>query len=112
MRIWNHTENGDMELSLIRCERCQESTSASGDGMSRLREFIQITIDAGPDAQYFVAGESLVADLCERCAHELLSPCIRRIRSATGEIDFPFLNLDEMGIDAPDDDSCSEPKKL
>lgn len=110
MRIWTENENGSLELSAMRCERCKQSTSMHDPegGLSKMREFIQITIDAGPDARYFEPGESLVADLCEGCAHELLSPCLRRVRTASGEIEFPFLDLSEMGIDLPDEEPPPE----
>lgn len=105
MKIWSQSEDGSMCLA-ARCDRCHHTVSASGreDSIDEIQEFVHIEVSAGPGAAHFTKGDVLVADLCERCAHELLAPCLRRVQSASGEIDFPFIKIDELfGQDSDDD---------
>lgn len=109
MRIWSELLDGSMGVSAVRCDRCGHAVSIhrSEDDVREMQRFVKIDIKAGAGASYFTAGDTLAADLCERCAHELLASCLRTVSSTSGEIDFPFVNLDELGFDLSDDDSES-----
>lgn len=107
MRVWSQLADGSMDLGAMRCDRCRHTVSAyrPEDDANEMQEFLNIEINAGPTAVHFTAGDTLVADLCEKCAHQLLAASLRLVASVSGEIDLPVLDLDELGLDLMLDES-------
>ncbi len=101
MKVWSQRADGSMDLGAMRCDRCRRTVSAyrPEDDANEMQEFLHIEINAGPTAVHFTAGDTLVADLCEKCAHQLLVPSLRRVASVSGEVVLPFLDLDGLGLD-------------
>jgi hypothetical protein len=67
----------------MRCDRCGHEARACRSLAEEfaMHEFVRIDVRAGYGAEHFSDGDSWVADLCERCIHELLAPHLRLVQS-------------------------------
>lgn len=93
-----------------RCDRCRSEVRAfrSMDQEFAMYEYVRVQINAGYGADYFLDGDSWMADYCERCAHEMFSPHLRLVQSSEerelqsallrDDVDYPIEWLDQLRL--------------